>query len=106
MAITFEQKSNFGKNMLILVVLISALAGGVFYVWNALRRDNAQVDLTPPLLSHGIDTEIFQNPSLAELEIFPEIPLADPEPPRQNPFAKQSGIVDIDPMATGGASSD
>jgi len=87
MAITFEEKSNIGRNITVLVILVLLLAGVIFFVWRLLQ--SAQVDISvEPVNNVQIDKKVLSDPRIASLELFPEIPPATVGDVRQNPFVR------------------
>jgi hypothetical protein len=92
MAITFVEKSNFGKNIATLSLIVAAVAAAGFLGWNFLR-DSLAVPPVAVVENAGINKKILEDPVLATLEIFPQIPAPEIETPSQNPFVEQSAIA-------------
>jgi hypothetical protein len=87
MAITFEEKSNIGKNITVLVILGVLLAGAGFFAWKLSRATQVET-VVVSVNDVQIDKKILSDPRIASLELFPEIPPATAGDVRQNPFIK------------------
>jgi len=87
MAITFEEKSNIGKNITVLAILVLLLAGTGFLAWKLLQSTQVET-VAAPVNNVQIDKKVLSDPRIASLELFPEIPPATVGDVRQNPFVK------------------
>lgn len=91
MAITFQEKSNLGKNILILLALIALFSAVVFFAWYFLQENVPPSSILSPA-STGIDVGILQDSYLAEMDFFPEIKMIEADGLRQNPFVENAVI--------------
>ncbi len=89
MAITFQEKSNLGKNAAIVIVLVASFFAVIFLIGYFLRENilPASEMSTAP---QNIDMEMLQDPRLAEMDFFPEITVIENNEPRLNPFVEYS----------------
>lgn len=87
MAIIFEEKSNLGKNIVILIFVIALLAAGGFWLWNFLQTNEVEIS-DAPAMPAGINLEVLQDPNLASLEVFPEITPMKIDFTNRNPFVE------------------
>jgi hypothetical protein len=87
MAITFEEKSNVGKDISEILIIVALIAGVGFFGWKLFQ--GAQV--TAPDLSAvnvKIDEKVLSDPRIPSLDLFPEIPTVTVGAVRENPFVK------------------
>ena len=91
MAITFEEKSNLGKNIAILIVLVAVFFVIIFFGWRFLRENQAPASGTMPPVS-GVNIQALQDPRLADLETFPKIAPAEFETGSRNPFVETPAV--------------
>jgi hypothetical protein len=90
MAITFEEKNNFGLKIAIIslfAVIILGIFG--FLIWKLLSA-KSEVVLAPRAQKIQIDTKILTDSRLESLELFPEIPPATISAVRVNPFVEDN----------------
>ena len=93
MAITFEEKSNLGKNIAILLVLTAIFFAIIFFAWRFLKESQTSApNIAPPPASINIET--LQDPRLADMEIFPKIVPLESEVARLNPFVEAPPVDD------------
>ncbi len=101
MAITFQEKSNSGKKIAVLLVLLLVFAAIVFFGWRFIEQSFT----APPALPASMPTlniEVLQDPRLADLEMFPRISPPEEEIVRENPFVESSAATTTDDDAGGG----
>lgn len=89
MAITFEEKSYVGRNILVLLAIAAATAGIGYWGWIFLQQ---VLVVAPPMAVSpaGIDMKILEDPAVAAFDLYPEIGAAENEFTSQNPFVKMS----------------
>ncbi|UMX48112.1 MAG: hypothetical protein L7H18_01035 [Candidatus Nealsonbacteria bacterium DGGOD1a] len=87
MAITFEEKNNNVRNIAIVAVIAVFLIVAGIFAWKSIQEPPV-VNLIPAESAIQIRTEILDDPRLAALELFPEIPPAAAPAVRDNPFVK------------------
>ena len=95
MAITFQEKSNLGKRIAVLLVLSAALGAVVFFGWNFTKGNSAALPAFP-VPAPALNVEVLQDPRLAEMEMFPRISPPEEEIARGNPFAEVSATTTAD----------
>ena len=98
MAITFQEKSNLGKKIAVLLVLFLAFVAIVFFGWRFIEQ-SSPVPSALPASVPALNIEALQDPRLAEMEMFPRISPPEEEIARGNPFAEVSATTTAD---TGG----
>jgi len=89
MAITFQEKSNLGKKIAVLLALFLIFAAVIFFGWRFIEQSFT----APPALPAPVPTlnvETLQDPRLADLEMFPRISPPEEEITRENPFVESS----------------
>jgi hypothetical protein len=89
MAITFEEKSNVGKNISEILIIVALIAGIGFFGWKLFQ--GAQV-VAPDMsvVNVKIDEKVLDDPRISSLDLFPEIPTATVGAVRENPFVKDN----------------
>lgn len=92
MAITFEEKSELGKNIAIVVVLVAISSGAGFLGWKLSQDVPVETVTTAPTIIR-IDKTILEDARLASLEKFPVLPPAMVGAVRENPFAEDDGTT-------------
>lgn len=107
MAITFEEKNEFGKNFLITAATFAVLGGIGFFVWNFLQTAIPEGEVALPATeAPSVDISLLQDPGLAALEPFPAIAPIDPaEGHKRNPFSEKSEL-ELPANDSSGESSD
>jgi hypothetical protein len=98
MAITFQEKSNLGKKIAVLLALFLIFAAVIFFGWRFIEQSFT----APPALpapAPALNVEVLQDPRLAEMEMFPRISPPEEEITRENPFAEVPATTTAD---TGG----
>jgi hypothetical protein len=97
MAITFEKKNNASKIVFVIVFCVVILAVGGYFAWKIFFGGDTVISVgTASVIS--IKTEVFNDPRINNLELFPQIPV--PTMPiidlngvkagRENPFAEST----------------
>jgi len=88
MAITFEEKSNIGKNIVIAFTLVLLLAVAGFMAWKLSQSSQVETAVVP-MNNVQINKKVLSDSRISSLELFPEIPAATIGEVRQNPFIKE-----------------
>jgi len=90
MAITFEEKSELGKNIAIVFVLVAVSSGAGFLGWKLSQGVPVEEVVIAPN-SVRINKQVLEDSRLTALEMFPSLPPAMVGEVRENPFAEYDG---------------
>ena len=103
MAITFEQKQDFSKSLIALVIIIVLLAAIGFFVWKIYWQEPVELDMTSSS-EIQIEYRILNDDRIVSLELFPQIPVADEANiGKMNPFAEADATSTEEVEGEGGA---
>jgi hypothetical protein len=91
MAITFEDKSNNSRAIIVVFLVIAILAGAGYFAWNALMNSLPPVEV-PQTVKEKLNDDILTDERVDKLELFPEIPPSTVPAGKNNPFVAGDAI--------------
>jgi len=91
MAITFEDKSNSSRTVIVVFLVIAILAVAGYFAWNVLMNSLPPVE-APQAVKEDLNDNILTDERINELELFPDIPPSTVPARNNNPFVAGDAI--------------
>jgi|GEM_PF-867481 flagellar basal body-associated protein FliL len=91
MAITFEDKSNSNRTIIIVFLVIAILAVAGYFAWNTLMNSLPPIEV-PQTVNEDLNDDILTDERINGLELFPDIPPSTVPARNSNPFVAGDAI--------------